>query len=95
MKIRTLGDCIVVRRAAKKDKTEGGIIIPDNAKEKPVEGVVLAVGPGRTLEDGTVKPLDVRVEDAVLFGKYAGTEVQVDGEDVVILREDDVLAVVS
>lgn len=95
MKIRPLSDRIVVRRVAKKEVTEGGIIIPDNAREKPVEGVVLAVGPGRTLEDGRLHPVGVKAEETVLFGKYAGTELKVDGEEVLIIREEDVLAVVG
>ena len=93
MKIRPLYDRIVVRRLEGEDKTKGGIIIPDSAKEKPAEGEVVAVGNGRVLEDGTSRPVDVKVGDQVLFGKYGGTEVQIDGEPHVVLREDDVLAI--
>jgi len=82
-------------RIAEEEKTKGGIIIPDSAKEKPVEGKVLAVGSGRVLEDGTVRKLDINVGDRVLFGKYSGTEVQINGEEHLILREDDILGVVT
>jgi chaperonin GroES len=95
MKIRPLYDRVVVSRIAEEEKTKGGIIIPDTAKEKPVEGKVLAVGSGRTLEDGTVRKLDINVGDRVLFGKYSGTEVKIGGEDHLILREEDVLGVVE
>ncbi len=95
MRIRPLHDRIVVTRIAEEEKTKGGIIIPDTAKEKPVEGKVLAVGNGRVLEDGGVRKLDIKVGDRVLFGKYGGTEVKIDGEDLLILREDDVLGVVE
>ena len=82
-------------RIAEQEKTKGGIIIPDTAKEKPVEGKVLAVGNGRILEDGSVRKLDVKAGDRILFNKYGGTEVKIDGEDLLILREDDVLGVVE
>jgi chaperonin GroES len=95
MKIRPLYDRIVVTRVAEEEKTKGGIIIPDSAKEKPVEGKVLAVGTGRVLEDGSVRKLDIGVGDRVLFGKYSGTEVTLNGEDHLILREDDILGVVE
>ena len=95
MKIRPLGDRIVIKRTQNEEKTKGGIIIPDSAKEKPVEGTVVAVGNGKILKDGKQRPLDVKAGDRVLFGKYAGTEVKIDGEEHVMLREDDVLAVVS
>jgi chaperonin GroES len=95
MRIRPLQDRIVVSRIADQEKTKGGIIIPDTAKEKPIEGKVLAVGNGRVLEDGGVRKLDIKVGDRVLFGKYGGTEVTIDGEDLLILREDDVLGVVE
>jgi chaperonin GroES len=95
MRIRPLQDRIVVSRIADQEKTKGGIIIPDTAKEKPIEGKVLAVGNGRILEDGTVRKLDIKVGDRVLFGKYGGTEVTIDGEELLILREDDVLGVVE
>jgi len=93
MKIRPLSDRLVVKRTAEEEKTKGGIIIPDTAKEKPLEGVVIAVGSGAILKNGKVVPLDVKTGDRILFGKYTGTEVKVDGEDLVLLREDDVLAV--
>ena len=93
MKIRPLSDRLVVKRTQEEEKTKGGIIIPDTAKEKPLEGTVVAVGSGQTLKTGKVHPLDVKEGDKVLFGKYTGTEVKVDGEDLVLLREDDVLAV--
>jgi chaperonin GroES len=95
MKIRPLYDRVVVSRIAEEEKTKGGIIIPDSAKEKPVEGKVLAVGSGKTLEDGTVRKLDISVGDRVLFGKYSGTEVKIGGEDHLILREEDILGVVE
>ncbi|MDC0680937.1 MULTISPECIES: co-chaperone GroES [Sorangium] len=93
MKIRPLQDRIVVKRVESETKTKGGIIIPDAAKEKPIEGRVVAVGNGKVLKDGKVRPLDVKVGDKVLFGKYSGTEVKLDGEEHVLIREDDVLAV--
>ena len=93
MKIRPLGDRIVIKRTQNEEKTKGGIIIPDTAKEKPVEGLVVAVGAGKILKNGKVPPLDVKAGDRVLFGKYAGTEVKLDGEEHVLLREDDLLAV--
>ncbi len=93
MKIRPLQDRLVVKRTQEEEKTKGGIIIPDTAKEKPLEGTVVAVGSGKSLKGGKVVPLDVKEGDKVLFGKYSGTEVKVDGEDLVLLREDDVLAV--
>jgi chaperonin GroES len=95
MTIRPLYDRVVVTRVAEEEKTKGGIIIPDSAKEKPVEGKVLAVGAGRVLDDGSVRKLDVKAGDRVLFGKYSGTEVTVSGEELLILREDDILGVVE
>jgi chaperonin GroES len=95
MKIRPLYDRVVVSRIAEEEKTKGGIIIPDSAKEKPVEGKVLAIGAGRVLEDGSVRKLDIKVGDRVLFGKYSGTEVTLNGEEHLILREDDVLGIVE
>jgi chaperonin GroES len=95
MRIRPLQDRVVVSRIAEQEKTKGGIIIPDTAKEKPVEGKVLAVGNGRVLEDGSLRKLDVKAGDRVLFNKYGGTEVKIDGEDLLILREDDILGVVE
>ncbi len=95
MNIRPLQDRILVKRMTEEEKTKGGIIIPDTAKEKPQQGKVVAVGKGKILEDGTQRPLDVKPGDTVLFGKYAGTEVKIDGEEHLILREDDVLGVVE
>jgi chaperonin GroES len=93
--IRPLHDRVIVKRLKEEEKTKGGIIIPDTAKEKPVEGEVMAVGNGKVLEDGSLRKLDVKVGDRVLFGKYSGTEVKVDGEDRLILREDDILGVLE
>ena len=93
MNIRPLQDRIIVRRLEEEEKTKGGIIIPDAAKEKPMQGEVVAAGKGKVSEDGKVMPLDVKVGDKILFGKYAGTEVKLDGEDYLIMREDDVLGV--
>jgi len=95
MKIRPLYDRVLVARVPEEVKTKGGIIIPDTAKEKPVEGKVVAVGSGRVLEDGTIRKLDIKAGDRVLFGKYGGTEVTLNGEELLILREDDVLGVVE
>ena len=95
MKIRPLQDRVIVKRVQEEEKTKGGIIIPDTAKEKPIEGQVIAVGNGKVLEDGKVRPLDVKVGDRVLFSKYAGTEIKVDGVDHIILREDEVLGVID
>jgi len=94
-KFRPLQDRLLVQRLDEEEKTRGGIIIPDTAKEKPQQGRVLAVGPGRRDDMGEVIPLDVRTGDKVLFAKYAGTEIKIDGEDRIILREDDVLAIVD
>jgi chaperonin GroES len=93
MKIRPLGDRILVKRIEEEDKTSGGIIIPDSAKEKPQEGKVIAVGKGRRLDDGKLQPLDVKRGNRVLFSKYAGTEVTIEGEEHLIIREDDVLGI--
>jgi chaperonin GroES len=95
MKIRPLQDRIVVKRIEGESKTKGGIIIPDTAKEKPIQGKVVAVGNGKVLKDGKTRPVDVKVGDTILFGKYSGTEIKLDGEEHIILREDDVLAVTS
>ena len=95
MKIRPLQDRVIVRRVKEEEKTRGGLFIPDTAKEKPVEAIVLAVGNGKILEDGTVRKLDVEAGDRVLFGKYTGNEVKIDGEDALILREDDILGVIE
>jgi len=93
MKIQPLSDRIVVTRTAEEEKTKGGIIIPDSAKEKPLEGLVVAVGSGKVLKNGKLAALDIKQGDKILFGKYSGTEVKLDGVEHVILREDDVLAV--
>jgi chaperonin GroES len=95
MKLRPLQDRLVVRRVAEESKTAGGIIIPDSAKERPLEGEVIAVGSGRRLEDGTVQALDVKKGDRILFGKYSGTEVKISGEEHLILREEEVLGIVE
>jgi chaperonin GroES len=95
MNLRPLNDRVVVKRMEEEHKTAGGIIIPDTAKEKPIQGEVLAVGNGRIMEDGSKRPLDVKKGDRVLFGKYAGTEITLDGQEVLIMREDDILAIVE
>jgi chaperonin GroES len=95
MKIRPLADRVVVKRLEQEEKTKGGIIIPDTAKEKPIEGKVVAVGSGKLQKNGKVRPLAVKEGDRILFGKYSGNEVKVDGVELVILNEDDVLAVLS
>ena len=95
MKIKPLHDRIVVKAADKEQVSAGGIILPDTAQEKPQRGEVLAVGPGKTLDSGTLAAIDVKVGDHVYYGKYSGTEVKVEGEDYIILRADDVLAVVE
>ena len=94
-KFRPLHDRVVVKRIDAEEKTKGGIIIPDSAKEKPSQGEVVAVGNGKVNDDGTVRKLDVKVGDRVLFGKYSGTEVKLDGEERLIVREDDILAVLE
>ena len=95
MKIRPLNDRVLVLRVEEEEKTAGGIIIPDTAKEKPQEGRIIATGPGKLSEDGTRVPLEVKEGDRVLFSKYAGTEIKLDGVDHLMMREDDILAVVS
>lgn len=95
MTIRPLQDRILVKRVQEEEKTKGGLFIPETAKEKPVEGEVIAVGNGKVLENGTARPLDVKVGDRVLFSKYGGTEVKLDGEEHLIMREDDILGVIS
>ena len=95
MQFRPLHDRLLVERLEREETTEGGIVIPDTAKEKQIEGKVLAVGNGRILDDGTVRALDLRIGDRILFGKYAGTEIKIDGKEQLILKEDDVLAVVE
>ena len=95
MKVKPLHDRVIVKRVEEEGKTKGGIIIPDTAKEKPVEGVVLAVGDGKVGDDGKKIALEVKPGDKVLFGKYAGTEIQIDGEENLIMREDDIIAIVE
>jgi chaperonin GroES len=95
MKFRPLHDRVVVRRLEQEEKTAGGIIIPDTAKEKPQEGEVIAVGPGARGEDGTLHPLDVKAGDRVLFGKWSGTEVKIDGEELIIMKESDIMGVIE
>ena len=95
MKIRPLHDRVVVRRLEEDRKTAGGIVIPDTAAEKPVRGEVIAIGNGKILENGDVRSLDVKVGNKVLFGKYSGTEIKVEGEDLVVMREDDIMAVLE
>ena len=93
MKIRPLHDRVIVRREEEERTSAGGIVIPDTATEKPIRGKVVAVGNGKTLDSGDVRPLDVKKGDTVLFGKYSGTEVKVDGEDLLVMREEDIMAV--
>ena len=95
MKIRPLHDRVIIRRLEDERKTAGGIVIPDSAAEKPVRGEVVAVGNGKILDNGDVRGLDVKVGNKVLFGKYSGTEVKVEGEDLVVMREDDIMAVLE
>jgi chaperonin GroES len=95
MKIRPLHDRVLVQRIAEQKKTKGGIIIPDTAKEKPIEGKVIAVGNGKILEDGSVRKMEVKKGDRVLFSKYSGTDVKIEGEEALILREDDILGIVE
>ncbi len=95
MSFRPLHDRVLVRRVEQEEKTAGGIIIPDTAQEKPMEGVIVAVGAGHKNEDGKVAPLDVKAGDHVLFGKWSGTEVKIDGEDLIIMKESDILGVIE
>jgi chaperonin GroES len=95
MALKPLQDRVIIKRLDSEEKTAGGIIIPDSAKEKPLEGKVLAVGPGKKGDDGKATGMDVKAGDIILFGKYTGTEIKVDGEELIILREDDILAVVE
>jgi chaperonin GroES len=95
MNIKPLQDRILVKRVEEETKTKGGIIIPDSAKEKPVEGKVIAVGTGKVKDDGTRIPMDIKVGDRILFGKYAGTEVKINGEEHLIMREDDILGIIE
>ena len=95
MNIRPLQDRVIVRRMEEEKTSPGGIVIPDSATEKPVKGEVVAVGNGKILDSGEVRPLDVKVGDTILFGKYSGTEVSVDGEELLVMREDDITAIIS
>ena len=95
MAIRPLHDRVLVRRAAEEEKSAGGIILTDSAKEKPMQGEIIAAGNGKILEDGAVRGLDVKIGDQILFGKYAGTEVKLDGEELLMMREEDIMAVVE
>lgn len=95
MNIRPLNDRVVVKRREEEKTSAGGIVIPDSAAEKPIRGEVVAVGGGKALDNGQVRPLDVKAGDTVLFGKYAGTEVKLDGSDYVVMREDDIMAVIE
>jgi len=95
MKIRPLHDRVVVRRMEEERKSAGGIVIPDSATEKPIQGEVIAAGKGKILENGDVRPLDVQVGDKVLFGKYSGTEVKIGGEELLVMREEDIMGVVE
>jgi chaperonin GroES len=95
MNIKPLRDRVIVRRLSEEEKTKGGIIIPDTAKEKPQEGEIIAVGSGKILEDGKIVALEVKKGDRVLFGKYTGTEVKVEGEELLMMREEDILGVLS
>ncbi len=95
MKIRPLQDRVIVKRVEEEGKTKGGIIIPDTAKEKPMEGLVISVGKGKTADDGKLIKPDVKAGDRILFGKYSGTEVKIDGEELLIMREDDILGILE
>jgi chaperonin GroES len=95
MKFRPLQDRVLIRGVAQEDKTAGGIIIPDAAKEKPMEGEVIAVGPGARSEGGKIQPLDVKIGDRVLFGKWSGTEIKVDGKELIIMKESDIMGIIA
>ena len=95
MKIRPLQDRVIVKRLEEEEKTKGGIIIPDTAKEKPMEGLVISVGKGKTADDGKLIKPDVKAGDRILFGKYSGTEVKIDGQELLIMREDDILGIIE
>lgn len=95
MKMRPLHDRVIIKRLEEEKKTAGGIVIPDSATEKPIRGEVVAAGKGKILENGEVRPLDVKKGDKVIFGKFSGTEVKVDGEDLLVMREDDIMAVLD
>ena len=95
MNFRPLHDRVLIRRVEGEEKTKGGIIIPDTAQEKPMEGDIVAAGPGARGDDGKVQPLDVKVGDRVLFGKWSGTEIKIDGEDLIIMKESDIMGVIA
>lgn len=95
MKLKPLGDRIVVKAAPHEEKTKGGLVLPETVKEKPVEGIVVAVGEGKVLENGKRQPMDIKVKDKIIYSKYSGTEVKLDGEDFLVISERDVLAVVT
>ena len=95
MKVKPLHDRVIVKRIEEEETTKGGIIIPDTAKEKPIEGEVVAVGGGKLLDNGSKQPLEVKTGDKVLFGKYAGTDIQIEGEEHLIMREDDIIAIIE
>lgn len=95
MKIRPLHDRVIVKRLEEERTSPGGIVIPDSAAEKPSQGKIVAIGKGKILEDGSVRALDVKVGDKILFGKYSGTEVKVDGEDLLVMREEDIMAIIE
>ncbi|MCJ7558788.1 MAG: co-chaperone GroES [Gammaproteobacteria bacterium] len=95
MKIRPLHDRVIIKRQEEERTSPGGIVIPDSATEKPIKGLVVAVGKGKILENGDVRPLDVKVGDSVLFGKYSGTEVKIDGDELLVMREEDIMAVIE
>jgi chaperonin GroES len=95
MELKPLNDRVVLKRIEEEQRTAGGIIIPDTAKEKPIQGQVMAVGSGKVMEDGSRRPLDVKAGDRVLFGKYSGTEIKVEGEELLIMREDEILAIIE
>jgi chaperonin GroES len=95
MKIRPLHDRVVIRRLEEERKSPGGIVIPDNAAEKPIQGEVIAVGNGKPLDNGQTRPMDVKVGDKVLFGKYSGSEVKIDGQELLVMREEDIMAVLA
>ena len=95
MKFRPLHDRVLIRRVESEEKTTGGIIIPDTAKEKPMEGEVVAAGPGARGEDGKIQPMDVKAGDRVLFGKWSGTEVKLDGEELIIMKESDIMGIID
>ena len=95
MKIRPLHDRVILRRTEEETTSPGGIVIPDSATEKPIRGEVVSVGPGKVTDSGEMRPLDVKAGDLVLFGKYGGTEVKVDGEDLLVLREEDIMGVIE